>query len=338
MPGRGVTWARFRVTVVAIVAAAILSVLVYLLTGGTLLTQKITLYLFIPDSTGLDPGSAVRVNGIGVGKVDKIELSGSSEPNRVVRLTLKVENDKLADIPADSTAQISTDGAVGNQFVAITQGTAAARIRPNNEITYRAAPELLKTLDVQTFARQLRDVDATLADIEAGKGLVGQFVVGTEMYEDLRRGLSDIDRRFREAVSVTSDTGRLLRTDEMYRRIRDPLAELDDRLSRIQAGQGDLGRLLREDGQYVRFREEAASLRKSIADLRASSFLTSDDLYTSWNQELASLAARIDEFEATPMLRNSMAYDNLSGSLHEIQNSVHDFRNNPSKFLRIKLF
>ena len=325
-------------TVVAIVAAAILSVLVYLLTGGTLLTQKITLYLYIPDATGLDPGSAVQVNGIGVGKVDRVELSGSTEPNRVVRLTLKVENDKLADIPTDSTAQISTDGAIGNQFVAITQGTAAARIRPNSEIMYRAAPELLQTLDVQTFAKRLRDVDATLADIEAGKGLVGQFVIGTEMYEDLRRGLADIDHRFREAVSVTSDTGRLLRTDEMYHRIRDPLAELDDRLSRIQAGQGDLGRLLREDGQYVHFRDQAASLRKSIADLRASPFLASDALYTSWNQELASLAARIDEFEATPMLRNSMAYENLSGSLHEIQNSVRDFRNNPSKFLRIKVF
>ena len=32
--------------------------------------------------------------------------------------------------------------------MAITQGTAPARIRPEQEITYRAAPELLKTLDV----------------------------------------------------------------------------------------------------------------------------------------------------------------------------------------------
>src|SRR5579871_1716365 len=99
MPARGVTWARFRVTVVAITALAILSVLVYLLTGGTLLTEKITLYLYIPDATGLDSSSLVRVNGIDVGKVDKVDLSGSSEPNRVVRLTLKIENEKLADIP-----------------------------------------------------------------------------------------------------------------------------------------------------------------------------------------------------------------------------------------------
>ncbi|HLK51238.1 MAG TPA: MlaD family protein [Bryobacteraceae bacterium] len=336
--GRGVAWARFRVTVVAIAALAIIAVLVYLLTGGTLLTEKVTLYLYIPDATGLESDSPVRVNGIGVGKVDRVELSGSSVPNRVVRLTLKIENEKLADIPTDSTAQITIEGNVGNQFVAITQGTAATRIRPNAEITYRAAPELLKTLDVQSFAKQLRDVDATLTDIEQGKGLVGQFVVGTEMYDDLRRGLADIDRSFKAAVSVTSETGRFLRTDEMYRRIRDPVIELDDRLSRIQAGQGELGRLLREDGQYNELRDQAASLRKSIADVRAAPFLTSDDLYTSWNQGLASLTARIDQFDASPMLRNSMAYDNLSGSLHELQTSLHDFRQDPKKFLRIKLF
>lgn len=335
---RGVSWAKLRVTVVAVAALAILSVLVYLLTGGTLLTQKARVYLYVPDATGLEPGSAVRVNGTGVGKVDKVELSGSSQPNRVVRVTMNIENDKLSNIPIDSTAQITTDSAIGDHFVAITQGTAPARIRPEQEIPYRAAPELLKTLDVAQFAKQLRDVDATLTDIEQGKSLVGQFVVGTEMYESLRRGLTEVDRSFRKAVDVTSQTGQFLRTDEMYRKLRDPLMEVDNRLAGIQAGQGDLGRLLREDGQYNNFRDQAAGLRKSIADFRAQPFMTSDEMYTSWNQGLASLIARVNQIDASPELRNSMAYDNLAGSLREIQNSVHEFRNNPQKFLRIKLF
>jgi len=66
---RGALWARFRVTVAALVAAAILSVIVYLLTGGTLLQEKTTLYLYMPDATGLGTGTPVRVNGTTVGKV-----------------------------------------------------------------------------------------------------------------------------------------------------------------------------------------------------------------------------------------------------------------------------
>lgn len=331
-------WARFRVTVVAIAAAAIVSVLVYLLTGGTLLTQKATLYLYIPDATGLDATSVVRVNGIGVGKVAKVELSGSAVPTRVVRVTMKIEHDRLADIPADSTAQIAIEGNVGNQYVAITQGTAAARIQPMGEIPYKAAPELLKTLDVQQFGQRLHEVDATLTDIEQGRTLVGQFVIGTEMYDSLRRVLTQLDRDFHEATDVTGQVGRFVRNDEVYRKMRDPLVEIDNRLARIQAGQGDLGRLLREDGQYVHFREQAATLRKSIADLRTEPFLTTDEMYVSWSQELSSLIRSVDQFQAVPEMRNSLTYDNLTGSLREVRGSMKEFRENPKKFLRIKLF
>ena len=331
-------WARFRVTVVAIAAAAIVSVLIYLLTGGTLLTQKTMLYLYIPDATGLDSTSAVRVNGITVGKVEKVELSGSAGPTRVVRIIMKVEHDRLSDIPADSTAQITTEGSVGNQFVAITQGTAAARIQPNGEITYKAAPELLKTLDVQQFGQQLREADATLTDIEQGKSLLGQFVTGTEMYDSLRRSLEQIDRDFHKATTVTGQVGRIVRTDEVYRKMRDPIVEIDNRLARIQAGQDDLGRLLREDGQYASFRDQAASLRKTIADLRTQPFLTSDETYASWSQGLSSVIRSVDQFEASPEMRNSLTYDNLTGSLRELRGTMREFRENPKKFLRLKLF
>jgi phospholipid/cholesterol/gamma-HCH transport system substrate-binding protein len=331
-------WARFRVTVVAIVATAIVSVLVYLLTGGTLLTQKVTLYLYIPDATGLDSTSAVRVNGISVGKVEKVELSGSAGPARVVRVTMKLEHDRLADIPIDSTAQIAIEGSVGNQFVAITQGTAAARIQAGGEIAYKAAPELLKTLDIQQFSRQLREADATLTDIEQGRTLVGQFVTGTEMYDSLRRTLGGLDRDFQKATDVTGELGRFVRTDEVYRKISGPLVELDDRLARIQSGQSDLGRALREDGQYVHFHEQAASLRKTIADLRTQPFLTSDEMYASWSRGLSVFIQSVDQFEAMPEMRNSLTYDNLAGSLRELRGTMKEFRENPKKFLRMKLF
>jgi phospholipid/cholesterol/gamma-HCH transport system substrate-binding protein len=335
---RGVIWARFRVTVVAIAAAAIVSVLVYLLTGGTLLTQKATLYLYIPDATGLDSSSFVRVNGISVGKVERVELSGSAGLTRVVRVVMKIEHDWLADIPSDSTAQIATEGSVGNQYVAITQGTAVARIQPNGEITYKPAPELLKALDIRQFSQQLREADATLTDIEQGRTLLGQFVTGTEMYDSLRRSLEQLDRDFRKATDVTGQLGRFLRTDDVYRKISGPLVELDDRLARIQSGQDNLGRALREDGEYVHFREQAGSLRKTIADLRRQPLLTSDETYVSWSRGLSSFIRSVDQFEAIPEMRNSLTYDNLTGSLRELRGTMKEFRENPKKFLRMKLF
>ena len=121
-----VRWARFRVIVTTLVALAILSTLVVLLTGGTLFQPKATLYIYLPDATGIAPGSPVRVDGIQVGKVDSVVLSGSSEPNRVVKVTMIVERDRLPSITEDSTAQTAADTLVGDKFIQITSGTQSA--------------------------------------------------------------------------------------------------------------------------------------------------------------------------------------------------------------------
>ena len=85
---RQIRWAKFRVVTVSAAAVVILSILSYLLTGGTLLTARATMHLYIPDATGLGPGAPVRVDGIGVGKVRSVALSGSSQPNRIVKVTM----------------------------------------------------------------------------------------------------------------------------------------------------------------------------------------------------------------------------------------------------------
>lgn len=335
---RGVLVARFRVTVVAVAALVIVALIVYLLTGGTLLQEKVTLYLFIPDATGVEAGSAVRVNGTGVGKVFEVALSGSNIPARVIRLTLKVEREHLRDIPSNSTAQISAETAVGDKYVDITQGNSAVSVAPGGEILFRTEPALVKTLDLQQFTQRLRDIDATLADIQQGKTPVGELVVGEQIYKDLRKDLVDADRAFREATNAASPAGQLLYTDHVYRRISDPLARLDDRLARIGAGQGDYGRLLREDGQYVHLQQQAASLRQSIADLRGQQFLATDELYVSWNRELGSLIRRVDEVNTSDLFSTSLEYDNLAGFAGRLRDSLRDFRQNPRKFLRIQLF
>ena len=50
---RQIRWAKFRVLTVCAAAVVILSILAYLLTGGSLLTQKATMYLYVPAATGL---------------------------------------------------------------------------------------------------------------------------------------------------------------------------------------------------------------------------------------------------------------------------------------------
>src|SRR6185437_924574 len=115
-----VQWARVRVAVVMLVSVFILGILLYLMTGGTMFQAKAQLYLYIPDASGLELGSPVEVDGIKVGKVTGIALSGSRNPDRTVRVTITVDRDTLAAIPPQSWAELSVMSPVGAKYVDIT--------------------------------------------------------------------------------------------------------------------------------------------------------------------------------------------------------------------------
>src|SRR5437879_6142337 len=96
MPSRErVNWARIRVSSVIFVALVILGTLFYLLTGGTLLEPKATLLLYVSDATGLTADAPVQVDGITVGKVTSVALSGSTQPDRVIRVVITLERKQL---------------------------------------------------------------------------------------------------------------------------------------------------------------------------------------------------------------------------------------------------
>jgi len=333
-----VIWAKFRVTMAVIAAVAIFSVLAYLMTGGTLLTAKATVYTYINDATGLGSDSSVRVNGVDVGLVKTVTLSGSNQPDRVVRVTLEIEQEHLRDIPVDSSVQVSTDNVVGDKFVDITRGRSTVFIQRNAELAFKPQPELLKTLDLTQYEVQVRTVEATLDDIEQGRSEFGKFVQSDDTYRDLLRWAGDLQKGLRATARTTDQIGSLIYTDQLYRQIQQPAVQLDASLARIQAGQGDLGRLLRDDTQYAQIQDTVAGLRKSLASLQSNAFLQSDEQYANWNRMLDSLLRSLDDFRTSPMLGTSAEYENWTGAARQLRDTLADFRKDPRKYLRFKLF
>ncbi|MGA3261919.1 MAG: MlaD family protein [Bryobacteraceae bacterium] len=330
---RGIGWAKFRVATVTVSALAILSVLLLLLSGGTLFQPRVTVYLYVPDATGLDTGADVRVDGIDVGTTASIGLSSSAVPDRAVRLVLSIRRGLLSTIASDSTAELTADNMVGDQFVDITSGIASTHIPAGGEIRYKGGPSLMKSLDLAQFEEQLRIVDATLRDMEAGRGPVGEFVQGDKMYADVVRRMAVLQNDLRAAAKTTGAVGSLLYTDRLYRQIDDPLLRLDSTLARLQSSPW-----LRDTGQYQQFVDAARSLRKSVADARAGQLFQSDDLYADFARRLAALARTVDDFNAGPQFTSSQFYDNLTGMSREMGAWAHDLRENPRKYLGMKIF
>jgi len=328
-----VGWAKLRVLAVTVAALAILLVLILLLSGGTLFQAKSTVHLFVPDATGLATGADVRVDGIDVGTTSSIDLAASAVPLRAIRLTLSIQRAKLSTINTDSTAELTADNLVGDQFVDITSGTAPTHVQAGGEIRYAGTPGLMQSLDLAQFEQQLRVVDDTLRDMETGHGPVGKFVQGDKLYTDLVERLVKLQNDLRAAERTTATVGSVLYTDRLYRQIDDPLVRLDERLIRLQSSPW-----LRETGQYQQLVDATRDLRQSVSNARTGQLFQSDELYLDWTHRLAAVANAVDDFNAGPQFTSSLLYDNLTGMSREWGAMAHDVRQNPRKYLGVKIF
>jgi phospholipid/cholesterol/gamma-HCH transport system substrate-binding protein len=336
-------WAKVRIAVVAVSAICVLSVLVYLLSGGTWLKPKAYLTTNIPDSTGLEPDADVLLNGVKIGRVESVQLIHSKDPHRVVEVRLKVEAAFLPYIPEDSLATIDSANLLGDEYVNINMGRSPQHIRDGGELRFPPPSNFMQNIDLRQFDAQLRTIDQIIQDIQAGKGPLGQFVMSDALYRQFLDGVAKVEKELHAATGSQSQLGQVLYSASMYDNLSASLRQLDDRIAQLQANP-----LLRNTAQYDQIRDQIAQVHHTLADLNAGKgaggeMLASDAAYVDWNRRVAAFIESVDalnsgEGEVGQMLSNAQLYESLNGTLRKLQSTVTEFRADPRKFLRIKIF
>src|SRR5215471_10783172 len=224
-----VSWSKLRVGITALVALAIIGTMIFLLTtSGNIFKHKITLRMYMDDASGTAESAPVRLNGIPVGNVKKILLSGEKDPKRAVEFILEVKGEFQQDIPDDSVAMISAINLLGDKFVNITRGRSTRPVKDDAEI--RAAqtqdiPELLAESAnmLDTFQTILKRVDALVGGIEAGQGNVGKFIKDEELYNRLNGIAAEGQQLLGDIRHGKGTLSRIIYDDSLYEEVRSPL-------------------------------------------------------------------------------------------------------------------
>jgi phospholipid/cholesterol/gamma-HCH transport system substrate-binding protein len=348
-----IAWAQLRVGIMAVFALVILGALVFLLTGTKkLFTSDATIYTYLPDSSALAKGSPVRLNGILIGEVKAVELSGDVNPRRTIRVHLEVERAQLPNIPVDSMAAIAAENVLGAKFINISRGRAPQSVQPGAEIPAE------DTADIDDVMRQgntllvqlqqiLKRVDAIVGLIEVGKGSIGKLLVDEELYDRLLTIVNDGQKITRAMTTPQGTIGKLLYDDTMYNDLRQSLSRVDKMLLELQEGRGTAGKLLKDEALYQDMRTTLAEVRKLMEDLNAGKgtagkLLKSEELHTQLRASLEKIDQIIDRVNSGQgtigqLLVNRQMYDTLNGATGELQQLIKDIRANPKKFLRVKL-
>jgi phospholipid/cholesterol/gamma-HCH transport system substrate-binding protein len=335
--------AKLRIAVLAISAIAVLSVLVYLLSGGTWLKPKTYLTTHIPDSTGLEPDADVLLNGVKIGSVESVLLTRAKDPNRVVEVRLKIEEAFLPYIPDDSTTSLDSANLLGDKYIDISMGRSPQHARAGGELRFPPPSPFMQNIDLRQFEAQLRTIDGIIRDMQAGRGPLGQFVVSDALYQQFLDGVISVEKKMRAATASQSELGQALYSASMHDDLIASLQRLDDRLGQLQANS-----LLRDTTQYDSIHGQIAKVRQTLADLNAGKgaggeWISSDAAYIEWNRRLAAFIENVDALRSGQgamgqMFSNAQTYESLNGALRELQSNLKEFREDPQKFLRIKMF
>lgn len=344
-----VAWAKFRVSTMIGCAVGILSVLVYLLLGGAeFLQPSASTHTYLVDLSGLAKGSQVRFNGVRVGKVTGTELSHLKDPKKVVRIDMSIQQDFLRAIPQDSTVQVTADNVLGDPFANINEGKSRQPLQAGGELQ-QTPPQQINMADLMKAARDiLASTDALLSDIQAGRGSLGEFFKGDAFYNDTLKKVAAFQRKVRDITARDTTAGRLLYDENLYEELRAPVKKLNQQLDELESGQGAGGRFLKDTAQYDQWRKTLADLNRELAEWtagkgRAGRLLKDDELYLRLTSTIGDLNRQMDALNSGEgalgqLIVNSQLYESLNGSTKNLQSTLREFRENPKKFLHLKVF
>lgn len=240
--------------------------------------------IVFPDVGTLKRGSPVRVSGVELGSVERIEFRDVGQV--VVAVTLRPPI-----VPKiDASARLATVGLVADAVVVFHPGTASEPLPPGRQIQGVVdqaltdlgtdlggrARELMTSLQEFTNREMADELRQTLRALQRTLDLFANTRQGptAEMTETMET-LQQLSRRL-DSTLVVADLPRTLRmSDSALASLTGASAEfsttgarLDTLLQRLNRGEGTLGKLVTDSLLYHDFRRLSGSLQEFVDELR----------------------------------------------------------------------
>jgi len=345
-------WAQLRVGLLAIAALSLLAFLIFLMTSTHgIFVSRSPLYTYLDDSAAIADGAPVRLNGITVGKVSHVSLSGSAEPDRIIKVTLDVDNRYLPSIPVDSQAGITAENLLGTKYINIKKGKSQTAVQAGSEI---------QSLDTREFADVVQQgystldsldgifkkLDGILDAVQVGKGTLGKLFSDDELYRKILAMSNEGNKLLVTLNSDGSTLGKLTHDDALYNDLRGTLSRVNALADGLQQGEGTAGKLLKDPALYNETRTAIGDIHRLLDGLNegkgtAGKLLHSDDLHDQLQATMGRLDSILDKVNSGQgtigqLLVNPSLYQTLDVTTREMNGLIKDFRANPKKFLRIK--
>lgn len=328
-----------KVGVLILVSLGILAAFV-LIMGGLSFEKTYTVYIDFDNPGGLQSGAPVRVAGVKCGKVSELAFMGGKidpKTNRrtLVRAKVQIEERVKDSIHEDADFYVTTQGVLGEQFLAIDPGSADKPVLAPDAVVKGIDPPRLDLF----LAKAYELLDTTINGIRNNRELISDIATNTAgLLKGLNMVLTDnrerIDRIVQNLESLSVEANTLTvhaRTNYVDNpKIARTIDNIDKLTTELQRDSGPMIKDAREAvanlnraSKVIGGEEEQAKLKKTIDDvaqLAARANATAADAQ--------SIVQHIKKGSGTvgALVMDEAIYD-------DVQEMVRDLKHNPWKFL-----
>ncbi|MGH2574825.1 MAG: MlaD family protein [Ignavibacteria bacterium] len=243
-----------------------------------LFTPTFKLSAFFQTVSGLKEGSSVRFNGIIVGTVNKIIITGPQN----VKIEMTIDNTVKKFIKKDSKATVISEGLVGNKIVEITSGSPLIESVDDgdNIETFRPidTEDILKSLKesgehASLITKELADV---VSKVNQGQGTIGQLVNNDALYKKMdntMQGFSQSSEELNKAIRNISSNVDLISNDitQLTPRIRDITRDIAEISRKMNSSESIIGTLLTDTVFANNLKDVIVNANRTTANLERGS-------------------------------------------------------------------
>lgn len=178
-----------------------------------LFTSTYVLKTNFANVAGLEAGADVQVGGVHSGTVKSIDLPHT--PGGQVSVLLQMDHATHDIIKQDSVASIQTEGLLGNQFIAVSFGTAGKQDVKDGDTIASVPPlelgALLNKADglldsgkvaMDNVAQITENLNSVTAKVDNGNGTVGALINDRSLYNNLEQTSSNLNQTSVSAKST----------------------------------------------------------------------------------------------------------------------------------------
>ncbi|MFY9553253.1 MAG: MlaD family protein [Blastocatellia bacterium] len=364
MARKKTTISELRVGVLVVATITILIVFILGVSGGIPFFQhNATYYTRFAAADGLKKGDEVRLAGKLVGKVDTVEFGAvpASKDEKPIVIKMVVDAKEIEGrIRRDSLAVLAQQGFLGDRVIDITPGTRGAEpIQDGGEIpsadqsglsqVFQGASDIL--VQFNTVGKQLQEL---MDNINQGKGTIGKLLHDDAFYVNLNRAILEFQGIGARVSKGDGTIARLLNDPKLYDDLRGATSSVQGIVADVRAGKGSLGKMITDEQFYkqatdvlAKFNSTTEKLDRIAADIEAGrgtlgKFIKDEKLHDDVQATVASFRGISDRLEkgegsAGKLLHDEKLYNNLNQTTAEMVKLLYDFRQNPRKYLSIKV-